>query len=498
MLTRLKVNGFKNLRDVDVRFGPFTCIAGTNGVGKSNLFDAIRFLALLADQKLMDAAIAVRSEGERSLDVRNLFSLCGGSYAEKMRFEVEMLVPPEAVDDLGQTATAKTTFLRYTLELCFRTPANGGGINSGMLEITLEELTYIQKGDAEENLPFNPSKAWRQSAVQGACRSPLISTTKGIDGSKEHIIVKMHQDGRSGRTTLHPAANLPRTILSTSSASESPTALCARREMASWTLLQLEPSALRRASDFKAPNHLAGNGAHLAATLYHLAESANDAEAIRCQVANRLAELLGGIDKVWVDRDDKRELLTVFLRDRNQTDLPARALSDGTLRFLALAVLELDPGVQGTICLEEPENGIHPERIPAMLKLLQDIATDPRFPVGSDNPLRQVVINTHSPVVVQEIPDDCLLVAENALASTGTSSVRFSCVSNTWRAGLKDASVVAKGRLLAYLNPIAIGTDEENDDASPRKTTLTLLQPRRVADRPDLQPTLPGLGEGKP
>lgn len=40
MLTRLKIRGFKNLVDVDVAFGPFTCIAGANGVGKSNLFDA--------------------------------------------------------------------------------------------------------------------------------------------------------------------------------------------------------------------------------------------------------------------------------------------------------------------------------------------------------------------------------------------------------------------------------------------------------------------------
>lgn len=29
MLTRLQVRGFKNLVDVDVRFGPFTCIAGS-------------------------------------------------------------------------------------------------------------------------------------------------------------------------------------------------------------------------------------------------------------------------------------------------------------------------------------------------------------------------------------------------------------------------------------------------------------------------------------
>ena len=44
MLTRLQVDGFKNLAAVDVRFGPFTCVAGPNGVGKSELFDAITFL----------------------------------------------------------------------------------------------------------------------------------------------------------------------------------------------------------------------------------------------------------------------------------------------------------------------------------------------------------------------------------------------------------------------------------------------------------------------
>ena len=45
MLTRLEVKGFKNLLDMQVDFGPFTCIAGANGIGKSNIFDAIEFLS---------------------------------------------------------------------------------------------------------------------------------------------------------------------------------------------------------------------------------------------------------------------------------------------------------------------------------------------------------------------------------------------------------------------------------------------------------------------
>ena len=42
MLTRLEVDGFKNFLNFSVDFGPFTCIAGRNGVGKSNIFDVIQ------------------------------------------------------------------------------------------------------------------------------------------------------------------------------------------------------------------------------------------------------------------------------------------------------------------------------------------------------------------------------------------------------------------------------------------------------------------------
>src|SRR6266496_485469 len=73
MLTRLKVTGFKNLVDVDVQFGPFTCIAGANGVGKSNLLDAIAFLSALAVKPLLDSALSIRDDGGRTGDVRSLF-----------------------------------------------------------------------------------------------------------------------------------------------------------------------------------------------------------------------------------------------------------------------------------------------------------------------------------------------------------------------------------------------------------------------------------------
>ena len=106
MLTRLKVDGFKNLNRIDVRLGPFTCIAGPNGVGKSNLFDAIAFLAALADKPLVEAASTVRGGDSRRGDVQSIFSRTGDTVTDTMTFVVEFLIPDEGEDALGQAAKA--------------------------------------------------------------------------------------------------------------------------------------------------------------------------------------------------------------------------------------------------------------------------------------------------------------------------------------------------------------------------------------------------------
>ena len=60
MLVSLSVKNFKSIREAHVRFGPFTCFIGHNGVGKSNLFDAIHFLGALTERDISDAATEVR------------------------------------------------------------------------------------------------------------------------------------------------------------------------------------------------------------------------------------------------------------------------------------------------------------------------------------------------------------------------------------------------------------------------------------------------------
>ena len=488
MLTRLQVSGFKNLVDVDVRFGPFTCVIGSNGAGKSNLFDAIRFLNALASHSLMEAATSVRDQDSRTADVRNLFHRVGGRHVERMSFAAEMIVPRKAVDDLGQEAEASITFLRYSLELAYK--ETGDSPTPGALEIKKEELVHIAQGAAGKHLLFpHKAKDWRKSVVRGQRRVPFFISTEGEGGSR---VIKLHQDGgSSGRPLRRPAANLPRTILSAANAAESPTVVAARREMEAWRMLQLEPSALRRPDEFASSMRLGTDGSHLAAALYRLARKSGregngplkdeNTARIYGQLANRLLELIDDVRAVSIDRDEKREILTLYVKDGEGTLHPARALSDGTLRFLALAVLEMDPEVQGLLCLEEPENGIHPARIPAILQLLRDIAVDTSEPAGPDNPLRQVIVNTHSPAVLLQVPEDSVVFVKPVEVVDDHDQffkeARFHHLPDTWRAkGGDESALVAYGDLLAYLNPVL-----------PKDSREEAAKERRVVDRDDMR-----------
>lgn len=492
MLTRLKVSGFKNLIDVDVPLGPFTCIAGANGTGKSNLFDAIQFLSALTDHTLIDAAQSVRTEEGRTSDVRDLFHRIGDIDTTEMSLEAEMIISDEGVDDLGQQAKATTTLLRYRVVLAYRVDDNLPSL--GGIELMEERLEHLKLGDWGKHLKFaDHRKDWRDSVLKGMRRVPFISTR--IQGGNR--VIKVHQDGGKGvRAQTILSKSLPRTVLSTINTAESPTALLARREMQSWRLLQLEPSSLREPDEFTTPPGLGSDGSCLPATLYGLARSqknsisASQGKEIYAQVAAWLSELIDDVAAVRIDRDERRELLILEITDHSGTVYPARSLSDGALRFLALSVLDSDPKATGLICMEEPENSIHPSRIPLILGLLHNIATDVTIPVGSDNPLRQVIVSTHSASVIQEIFDDTLLIAEleeDVPDSQQSNRVRFSWLSDTWRARvLPEVVPVPKDQLLAYLGSTIPRTPLPKSK---------LKRNQRIIDRSDIQPLLFDFGD---
>jgi len=449
MLTRLRVKGFKNLVDVDVRFGPFTCIAGPNGAGKSNLFDAITFLGDLASMPIMKAASRARGTNGRISDFHSLFFKDSKDNFLPMIFIAEMIVPSKVIDDFDRTAIPTATFLEYTLELRL-SETHADPSPADPIYIEQEGLRAINSSEATKHLGFDTAAGWIKKHIfgPGSRRTAFISTE--ISGSPSQPAIRLFGDQtkKGGPPFLVPARKSPQTIVSGANSSSHPTALAARSELRSWRLLQLEPTALRGFDNFGDDPHITSTGEHLPGALMRLDNNA--------EVSQRLSELLPDIVSVNVDADEKRQVKTLLLTMKDKETYTASSLSDGTLRFLALAVLALDPEFGGLLCMEEPENGIHPSRIPQMLNLVRSLSVDVE---GDDTSalmpsIRQLIINTHSPLVVAELRDDELLFAET-LKMKGKAFVNFKPLPRTWQeatSGAKGAELITRGEIVSYLS----------------------------------------------
>jgi predicted ATPase len=366
------------------------------------------------------------------------------------------LVDENVTDEFGRPARATSTFLRYEVEIGYEPPGPTGTL--GKLVLLRETLTYVPEGEASKKLRFPHSAGeFRHYAVSNKRRTAggFISTETAEDGQTE---IHIHQDGGSrGKPQKAPAATAPRTIVATSNTSATPTILAARREMQKWRILALEPSSMRNADRFHADPHVSASGDHLAATLYRLGltaeASGGSSEQVYARVAARLSDFVP-VSGVSVVRDDVRQLVTLEVRERAGAVLPARSLSDGTLRFLTLTILREDPDADGLLCIEEPENGIHPAKMNAMVELLYGIAVNPNKRPSRENPMRQVIVATHSPLLVQLMPKDDLLFAQGAAVRSSLSkpvtTLRLRPLVETWRSTPEDPGV-GLATILAYL-----------------------------------------------
>ena len=280
----------------------------------------------------MEAALELRPVGSRGVEPRTLFWSPRDDRDPEMSIAAEMLIPDWVEDDFGRLATPTSTFVRYEVKLRYQRPKAELG-QTGRIVLMGESLTHITSGDAVSHLPWPHSKRHFRDAVVRNKRQGIafISTTVDDEGER---VVNVHQDGGSrGPARKSPASRAPRTVVSTTTTADDPTILAVRREMQAWRTLALEPSAMRAPDASNGPNEIAIDGAHMASALFRL--SLERGEDVFAEVASASAALT---DVRWinVDYDTARDLLTLQAKIGDGPELPARALSDGTLRFLAL------------------------------------------------------------------------------------------------------------------------------------------------------------------
>jgi hypothetical protein len=102
-----------------------------------------------------------------------------------------------------------------------------------------------------------------------------------------------------------------------------------------------------------------------------------------------------------------------------------------------------------------------------MRRLLSDLAVDVHHPIGTDNPLRQVILNTHSPELVALMPEDALIMASRAPGSQSALTLR--APRGSWRGRLSPEKTVSPGELTSFVasmrSSLARAAEDDGENA---------------------------------
>ena len=139
--------------------------------------------------------------------------------------------------------------------------------------------------------------------------------------------------------------------------------------------MQLNPEELRKPTvqDAKMSYEITHSGSNLASALFRMKM---DDEYVLINISRQMMKFLPEYVSVDVVNDIANKQFVIKLKHKDGKEFSSRVLSEGTLRLLALTIMQFDENHRGLLCFEEPENGIHPQRIKLMTELLYNLSAD--------------------------------------------------------------------------------------------------------------------------
>lgn len=394
MIKRIHIRGYKSLDDVEVLLRPLSVLFGPNAAGKSNFLDALQLLSRTATSRTLKEAFEPPYRG-KPLESFTFGpdGIKGLRERESASFSIEIDVELsrgaiEAVDrQIGEMKRGKTADA-----IAEQDEASRSAIHERYLRYRLEVEILPRSGIlrvADEYLAALNAKGQEKGG-----RRPFLS--------REKELLHLRMEGQAHpkyyeRLLDHTMLSLPHYP------PHYPHLSAMRQELASWYFFYFEPRERMRApGPVKEVRHIGQMGEELAAFLNTLKVA--DEPQFRA-VERALHTIIPSVDGIEVDVNDLGE---VELRLRESgIPMPARVLSEGTLRTLGLLALGGVKEPPALLGFEEPENGIHPRRIRLIAESLITRARK-----------TQLIVTTHSPLLPNLIPDDSLYVCRKAAGHT--------------------------------------------------------------------------------
>ena len=383
MLTRVHIKGYKSLSDLEVRLEPLTLLFGPNAAGKSNFLDSLQLLSKLATSRTLKAAF---DPPYRGLPLES-FSL-GNTGIKGLVAQERLVFSIEA--DLRVSDAIVEVVNRQIREMR-RPSGEGRPVEAGTTAVRERELRYRIE---IEMLP-------RSGILRVTDEYLAALNSKGHPTGKRRPFIerqgeKIHLRLEGQAHPIYFDRYLDHTILSMPHyPPHYPHLTAARHELESWLFFYFEPrERMRAANPVKEVGHIGLMGEELAAFLNTLqAQEPRQFSAIE----KALRTVLPDVDGIEVDVSDLGEV-EIRLKEGGVA-IPARVLSEGTLRMLGLLALSGADSSPSLVGFEEPENGVHPRRIQLIAELLKT-----RSLLGP----AQYIVTTHSPILADLLPDESL------------------------------------------------------------------------------------------
>jgi predicted ATPase len=394
MITRIEIDGYKSFEKFALDLEPFTVIAGINGVGKSNLFDALKLLSNLVDDKTLSEAFET-PRGSRL----ELFTIKGNESEEHyIHYAIEVFLSGFVVDDFGGGFNLNYNRIRYEISIKY-TSQNGFKV----IRETLKTIKPLGDFFLNKNSKLGSEESFLSDTIS------LIET----DGS----IATIFGDVKNTAKRSIDMRLSVKTALSSVNTVEFAHALAVKKLIHNIHFLHLDPHKLRLPTNIDAPARLSSSGEGLAVAIANRTLKIPNFLEI---LSNDIAGLISNIDFINIEYDNKRQEVSLSIKHTDGSVIPGHMLSDGTLRILAMLVISYDPLFNGVILIEEPENGVHPGILPDIVHILEGMCNID--PLQNDGRIRQVILSTHSSLLLKEVDEKNIVMAVRGKKVSGKSS----------------------------------------------------------------------------
>lgn len=281
MLDRIKIRGYKSIRELDLPLGPINILIGSNGAGKSNFISFFKLVNNIYEQRLQSYTKQVGAENLLYYGLKKTQEVFGSLVFSDNAYTFSL----HPKDDGGMFIAKEVSWYRYS---------DWGSQSSNIEESEIKTSTLMRNNYLQSYKIYH-----FHDTSKG---SPLRSSAKVNDNRV------LREDGGNLPAYLYlMQQKYPKTLKRIESV--------VRSVMPYFERFDLEPQALD-----------------------------------------------GSIELVWNDVDAPDKYFS------------AHDLSDGSIRFIALAALLLQPELPKIIIIDEPELGLHPVAVTMLAGMIHSAA----------------------------------------------------------------------------------------------------------------------------